>query len=420
MLGVSCARAALRPEQDEAQRGPHVRALRVDDQAHVHLTDSCKEPAPGAGELLVKVSRVLLTHEDAVAAGLAARPLSAPTFVGTLGHLVVGTVKRSEWLAATGANSSAAAPAGASGRVVGSNALQRVAIAPSIACGHCPMCRGGLSPHCRSRIVIGLCGRDGGCAEHIAAPITSILPIPDGVTDDQAVFTHPIARALHAGHVIRSENKAYVTVIGDSLIALLTAQTLARVNKSVRLLSTLPDRARVCERWGIRHRPLHEAGLRQDQDAVVDCTGRVSGLMRALHMVRPRGTVLLQSPLAMFPHPIGRAPALAHGTLAVPEAPGAEAARGEGGGGGTLNAARNEASSAGECLEIAASNEVHVVGCREGPLPDAFGLLLEGAGGGIDVSSLSTSRCKLEQSIAALNALRDPNALGYLIDPEAR
>lgn len=355
-----------------------------------------------AGELLVKVSRVLLTHEDAVAAGLVARPLSVPVFTGTLGHLVAGAVKRADWLAASGTPSATTPHAGLGSRAANTGTFQRVAIAPSIACGHCPMCRGGLSPHCRSRIVMGLCGRDGGCAEHIAAPVTCLLPIPDGVTDDQAVFAHPIARALHAAHVIRSENKAYVTVIGDSLIALLTAQALARVNKSVRLLSTLPDRARVCERWGIRHRPLHEAGLRQDQDAVVDCTGHVSGLMRALHMVRPRGTVLLQSPLAMFPHPIGRT-----GDLRFESAD-------------SRTSSNGEACGAGECLEIAASNEVHVVGCREGPLPDAFGLLLEGSGGGMDVSGLSTSRCRLEQSIAALNALRDPNTLGYIVDPEAR
>ena len=74
--------------------------------------------------------------------------------------------------------------------------------------------------------------------------------------------------------MLHSANKAYVTVLGDGLELLLAAQAMARVNKSVRLLSTRPDRATVCEQQGVPSPTGSEAGLRQDQDAVVGCPVR--------------------------------------------------------------------------------------------------------------------------------------------------
>lgn len=355
-----------------------MRALRVDGNHELRLTDSAPEPAVMAGEALIKVSRVLLTHADAAAAGLAPLPASAPPFVGSIGHLFVGVVKRMDL------PSDASASQSARKSLVG----KRVVASPSLSCAHCDLCRGGLSAHCRTRCVAGLFARDGACADLVALPIGSLVAVPDSVPDERAAFAHPIACAIHAAHMLRSDNKAFVTVLGDGLGALLAAQALARVNKSVRLLSNKRDRARLCERWGVRHRPVNEAGRRQDQDAVVDCTGTAAGLRLALQFVRPRGTILLQSPLGMFPHPPGR--------------PLGEVA----GEGDTLG---------GLDLSIASANEVQIVGCREGPIPDALTLMAESA---IDTGMLAASKCRLEHAPAALQALRDPDHMPFVIELE--
>lgn len=352
-----------------------MRALRVDSNHELHLTDKAPDPGVMPGEALIRVSRVLLTHADAGAAGLASLPPSVPPFVGTVGHLFCGTVKKIDF------------PADAPETVLQKKNLvgKRVVAAPSIACAHCEMCRVGLAAHCRTRTVAGMYARDGACAEFISWPISQLVAVPDGLSDEKAVFAHPLACALHAAHMLRAENKAFVTVLGDSLGALLTAQALARVNKAVRLLSTKPDRARLCERWGIRHRPVTEAGRRQDQDAVVDCTGTAAGMRLALQFVRPRGTILLQSPLGLFPHPPGRA--------------------------------MSESTGVGYAqpvdLTMAVANEIQIHGCREGPLPDAITMLQEGA---IDVSAILPDKVRLEHASAALQALKDPDHLPFLID----
>ncbi len=60
-----------------------MRALRIDTEGQVRLTDSAPEPMVAPGDALVQVRRVLLTHLDAVAAGL----VEAPAYSVTLGHL---------------------------------------------------------------------------------------------------------------------------------------------------------------------------------------------------------------------------------------------------------------------------------------------------------------------------------------------
>src|SRR5690606_6250511 len=92
---------------------------------------------------------------------------------------------------------------------------------------------------------------------------------------------------------------------------LLTAQALARLNKSVRLLGSRPERVALCERWGVKHRLIEEAGRRQDQEVVIDCTGASGGasgggaLRLAMQLVRPRGVILLCSDILTPPFPPG-------------------------------------------------------------------------------------------------------------------
>ena len=40
--------------------------------------------------------------------------------------------------------------------------------------------------------------RDGGFAEYVAAPLQSLIPVPDGLSDEQAVFAEPLSCCLNA------------------------------------------------------------------------------------------------------------------------------------------------------------------------------------------------------------------------------
>jgi threonine dehydrogenase-like Zn-dependent dehydrogenase len=337
------------------------------------LVTNAPEPVLAPGEALIRPTRLLVSAADLDATKSSP---DHPGFRGVLGSQFVGVVKSIN----LPADASPALKARAS--LVG----KRVVASPALPCATCDLCRAGLSPHCRARTVLGVHQRDGCFQDLFTLPLNALCTVTDSVTDDQAVFAHALSGALHAANMLRSEHNSYITILGDSVLAMLCAQVLARMNKTVRVLSSRPDRAGLCERWGIKHRPLAEPGRRQDQDVVVDCTGSSAGLKLAMQFVRPRGMILLKSPAALAPCPPGRP----IGDV-LPGSPWTTPVD----------------------LTPAVVNEVQIVGSRDGPIADALRILSENT---IDISGLISKRFKFDDALAAMTAAAAPEALGIVID----
>lgn len=182
----------------------------------------------------------------------------------------------------------------------GDGAGKRVIVAGVIACGACERCKAGLPNHCLKRRVPGWDGSNGGVAallnkDALLVPASACVEAPAGLRDEHAIFVSAFASVMTIASMVRVDRKPYVTVLGDGVMGLLVAQHLARVSASVRLLGHHPHRYGLCERWGIKHRDAREAGLRQDQDVVIDCTGKPAGLVMASRLARPRGRIIVKS-----------------------------------------------------------------------------------------------------------------------------
>lgn len=366
--------------------GKGTRSLRFESQTgslRIHTADA--PPEPGPGEALIRPHRVAITATELAIVG----GRLAPRFSGVLGHEFVGTVERVNL------------PEDAPPLLRDKHALKgkRVVAGPIIACGTCDMCRGGLAAHCRSRAVVGLAGRDGVCAERITVPLASLQAVPDVVSDDQAVLAYSVVRAAHASQVTRAAGKGFITVItdggpADAALALLIARVLSLSNRSTRVLSSSAAALGVCERWGLKHRPIEEAGRRQDQDVVVVCAPPRDagvGVRTATQMVRPRGTVVLVSPTLLEPLPPGRP---------FPDA-------------------ADEGGVRAPDLTPLMVGEIQLVGCRDGPvaasaLSEALGLLQPG--GGVDVSGLIPKRVRLDDAPAAIRSALEGDALGLIVE----
>lgn len=313
----------------------------------VTVSDRIPTPVPGAGEALVRPLRVALSWADADAV----RSRSSEPF--TPGREFVGVVERlhapadEEWQR----------------RLIGA----RVAASPVISCGSCDLCRAGVGAHCRARRELGRPGCDGALAEHVVIPARCLSLVPASVDDDHAVLAASVAAAIHAARIVRVEGRAFVTVLGDTVEGLLTAQVVARVNPGVRVLGSRPDRLALCEKWsgGIGHRLMSDAARRQDQDVVFECTGTPEGLADALRFVRPRGTVVLSRPVGA----VDLAPAVEH--------------------------------------------EVTIAGSRSAPIPEALALLVRRE---IDAVNLIGRRFRLEDSASALAAAAEPGALRLIVE----
>lgn len=332
-----------------------MRALRFDGRSIV-LDKSAPEPVPGPGEALVAPMVMAASGADWPAPSASDSGVDGAVSGRVLGHEFVGLVEHVEQLGAT---------PGFKHALVG----QRVVASVSVSCGACDLCKKGLGAHCRQRRTLGVpgpAGLDGCFADRLVLPLRNLHAVPAGLRDDIAVFAEPVASALHAKACFRPEGRPYITVLGDSAMGLLVAQVMAKLNASVRLVGTDPDRLALCDRWGVRQRLLSEVGLRADQDVVIECTGTAMGLQTALGLVRPRGRIILKHPLTT--------PTQGHVDPNF-----------------TLD------------LTPAITAEVEIIGSRCGSIPEALAALAKGE---IDVSPLIARRGRLVDGPAILQAIR--------------
>ena len=196
-------------------------------------------------------------------------------FKGTIGHEFVGVVEESP-----------------GNKLLG----QRVVGEINAGCGKCELCAAGDPRHCGSRTVLGIVGRDGAHAEFLRLPLANLLPVPDMVVDEHAVFAEPLAAACGIMERVAIKPESRVAVIGDGKLGLLCAQAIALSGASVLLIGKHAEKLRIAERRGIETAaPKAGAKRKREFDVVVEASGSPSGFVGALELLRPRGTLVLKS-----------------------------------------------------------------------------------------------------------------------------
>jgi threonine dehydrogenase-like Zn-dependent dehydrogenase len=227
-----------------------------------------ERPEPGQ-EALIRVLLSGICNTDLeIARGYAG-------FKGTIGHEFVGVVEDAPDDSLLG---------------------QRVVGEINAGCGKCELCRAGDPRHCASRTVLGIVGRDGAHAEFLRLPVANLLPVPDKIVDEHAVFTEPLAAACGIMERVDIKNTDRVAVIGDGKLGLLCAQVIALTGATVLLIGKHPEKLRIAERRGIETATV-KAGLARkgEFDVVVEASGSPSGFVGALELLRPRGVLVLKS-----------------------------------------------------------------------------------------------------------------------------
>jgi alcohol dehydrogenase len=215
-------------------------------------------------------------------------------FRGTPGHEFVGEVVRVEG----GALRSRRETASWIGR--------RVAGEINIACAGlglrsaCDFCRRGFPAHCLRRRVLGIVAQDGAFAEFLTLPLVNLHRVPDEVSDEQAVFTEPLAAACQILEQVRAKDFREAAVLGDGKLAQLIARVLRAAGLRVVMFGRHASKLAIAHRAGIstvlatRESAAPYRGRRQWR-LVVEATGSPAGLQAAVEMTAPRGTLVLKS-----------------------------------------------------------------------------------------------------------------------------
>jgi propanol-preferring alcohol dehydrogenase len=234
------------------------------------------DPAPGPGEVVVRVVAAGICHSDAHYRSGNPTP---PTLPLTLGHEIAGEIT--------------AAGAGVHETRLG----ERIAVHYVISCTRCPSCARGAEQFCESYDMLGMT-RAGGWAERVVIPARNAVPLPASIPfEHAAVMMCSSATALHALRRGRLRPGDRVVVFGAGglgmsaiqLAALLGASGVFAVDVSDERLQLAADLGAVPLLPEEAPRRITEAG---GADVVLDLAG-VDGVLRsALDVAGPHGRIV--------------------------------------------------------------------------------------------------------------------------------
>ena len=178
----------------------------------------------------------------------------------------------------------------------------RVAADACWRCETCPACQAGLYNLCPSGGSIGLAS-DGAFASHVRIPAYCVVPLPDGVSDDEGALLEPLAVAMHALDRGGARPGQTVIVLGFGPIGAASAVVGRACGLSILVSEPHPGRRARAEAQGFAtHVPEGDARditreLRSltggGADIVLDCTGVAEVFTMAPDMTGRGGVVVL-------------------------------------------------------------------------------------------------------------------------------
>lgn len=196
-------------------------------------------------------------------------------FRGILGHEFVGTVEASP-----------------DPNLLGTRVVGEI----NAGCGKCSFCKQGLQRHCLDRTVLGILGRNGAMAEYLVLPAENLVAVPEGISDDQAVFTEPVAAATEILEQVAIRPADRVLVIGDGKLGILIGMVLRLTGCDLLVAGKHPQKLQLLARKGGGVILVEELMTGTERfDVVVEASGNPSGWRLAVQKVKPRGTIVLKS-----------------------------------------------------------------------------------------------------------------------------
>ena len=181
----------------------------------------------------------------------------------------------------------------------------RVVSNSTISCGRCTACRAGRSSQCPDRALFGYSGvykqLHGGQADLVRVPVAerALKAIPDGVTDEQAVFVADMLPTGYSG--FRRADLAsgdVAVVVGCGTVGLMAILFAARVARTVIAVDEIAERRALAERFGATAvSPDGAAGAISaatdglGADGVIEAAGSPGALAAAIDFARGQGTI---------------------------------------------------------------------------------------------------------------------------------
>ena len=247
------------------------------------LTDMPIED-PGPGEVQVRIEAVGVCGSDLHAYTEGAVGSNPNVYPMVLGHEPAGRIVK------TGAG------------VTGLAAGDRGALEPALYCYHCEFCLSGHHNVCANIRFLSNPHHPGFFRELVNLPVANFLPIPTGMSFNEAALAEPLAIALHSLCLASIRPGETVAVIGAGPIGLLTIAAL-RATQAGRVWAVEPLEHRRELARGIGADAAIEPGEAAKEvlswtgqrgvDCAIDCAAGEQTTSQAIQLTRNAGRVAL-------------------------------------------------------------------------------------------------------------------------------
>jgi len=236
-------------------------------------------PAPGSGEVLVRVTAVGVCGSDVhyyEHGRLGQFVVESPL---VLGHEAGGRVE--------------AVGAGVRSLVPG----QRVSLEPGVPCRTCLQCLAGRYNLCPDIAFFATPPYDGAFTEFVVLPEAFVFAVPDSVSDDAAALLEPLSVGVWACRRGGVAPGCRVLVTGAGPIGLICAQAARAYGASQVWISDVnPRRLALAAQLGavpldVTHRSVREWGV--EADVLLECSGNSRATTEAIRTLARAGRVVL-------------------------------------------------------------------------------------------------------------------------------
>ncbi|WP_129668277.1 zinc-dependent alcohol dehydrogenase family protein [Phytoactinopolyspora endophytica] len=247
-----------------------MRAVVIEKPGSLSVQD-VPEPVPGPADVVVDVGACGICGTDLHIADGEFPPSPYPLVPG---HEFAGTV-------------SAVGDSVTTGIAVG----DRVAVDPSLFCGHCRQCRRGRGNLCENWGATGDTV-DGAFAERVAVPASTCYPLPEQLSFAEGALVEPVSCAVHGVRRLGVEAGERILVLGAGTMGLIMLQLLVAGGARVSVVDRVAEKLPMAERFGAVAVATSVDELpRRAFDAAVDVTGAPPAIEDAVRSLDRGGRI---------------------------------------------------------------------------------------------------------------------------------
>ncbi len=260
-----------------------MRAAIIDRPGAIRV-GTVQDPTPGPEELIIKVGACGICGTDLHIADGEFPPTPYPIVPG---HEFAGEI------VAVGTHVAAALGRDAAQLTPG----RRVAVDPSLFCGHCVFCRQGRGNLCLNWNAIGDTV-NGAFAEYVAVPAANAYILPDHLSFREAALIEPVSCAVHGFHTLAPRLGDTMLIVGAGTMGLILLQLAQRAGAArVAMIDLNTERLQRARQLGAARVATGVGDLMEDEplgfDCVIDATGSVRAIESAFGAVKRGGKFMV-------------------------------------------------------------------------------------------------------------------------------